>query len=185
MVYEPCEDSFLLEDAIKKEDLDGKKCLDLGTGSGIQAKAMLEQGAKKVYCVDIDPKALLTVQKKLSEKEEYYGRFVLIESDLFSSLGEEKFDFIAFNPPYLPSKEMKWKDLDGGKKGREIIQKFLTQIVGHLSSNGSALLLFSSFNNKNWVFDFVKNLGLSCELVDSKKLFFEELFVVKITFLKH
>lgn len=176
-VYVPQEDSFLLEEEIKKEDLNGKKCLDLGIGSGIQAKAMFFSNAQKVFCVDINPKALLFVQKKLVN---FYGKFVLIESDLFSSLGKEKFDFIAFNPPYLPSKEIKWKDLDGGKKGREIIDKFLLQFNKHLNANAIVLLLISSLNNDKEIISFLEKKGFVVEVVASKKLFFEELFVLRI-----
>jgi release factor glutamine methyltransferase len=177
-VYTPQEDSFLLEEEIKKEDLSGKKCLDLGTGSGIQAKAMFFSNAKKVFCVDINANALLQAQKELSD---FFGRFVLIESNLFSGLGQEKFDFIAFNPPYLPSKDIKWKDLDGGKKGRKIIDEFLTQFVGHLNPNAVILLLISSFNNKKEVIDLIIEKGFGVEVVASKKMFFEELFVLRIT----
>ncbi len=177
-VYEPQEDSFLLKEEIKKINLFGKKCLDLGTGSGIQAKAMLDSNAQKVFCVDINPKALFQVQKKLFN---YNGKFVLIESDLFSSLGNEKFDFVVFNPPYLPSGEIKWVDLDGGKKGRKIIDKFLTQFVGHLNPNAIILLLISSLNNKNDIISILEKKGFFVNIVASKKLFFEELFVLKIT----
>jgi release factor glutamine methyltransferase len=176
-VYVPQEDSFLLEEEIKKEDLSGKKCLDLGTGSGILAKAMFFSNAKKVFCVDINPNALLQVQKNLFD---YRGKFVLIESNLFSSLQGEKFDFIVFNPPYLPSNEIKWNDLDGGKKGREIIDKFLTLFVGHLNPNAIVLLLISSLNNEKEIISILEEKNFVVDIVASKKLFFEELFVLRI-----
>lgn len=177
-VYEPEEDSFLLENEILNENLKNKKCLDLGTGSGIQASAMYKAGSREIVCADINYKALLKSQKRNSEIKQCL-RF--IESDLFSSLKDEKFDFIAFNPPYVPSEEIKWKDLDGGKKGREIIDKFLTQLLGHLSSTGVCLLLISSLNNEKEIIDFIKSQNLFVNIVSSKKLFFETLFVLRIT----
>ena len=67
------------------------------------------------------------------------------QSNLFKNL-DEKFDTIIFNPPYLPS-DPKLKDLtlDGGKKGYELIQKFLKQAKKHLEKKGIILLLFSPF----------------------------------------
>lgn len=177
-VYCPQEDSFLLEEEIKKENLSGKKCLDMGTGSGIQARAMFFSDAKKVFCVDINPKALLVTQNKLKE---FSGKFVLIESNLFSSLSGEKFDFVSFNPPYLPSKDIKWKDLDGGKNGRQIIDEFLTQFEKYLSEKAVVLLLVSSLNNKNEIIEKLISNKFNVEIVSSKKLFFEELFVLRIT----
>jgi len=177
-VYEPQEDSFLLRDVILTENLNSKNCLDLGTGCGIQARAMFDAGARSITCIDINYKALLKSQQNNSEIKNCI-RFV--ESDLFSKLNESVFDFVAFNPPYLPSDEMKWKDLDGGKKGREVIDKFLTQIVGHLSPTGVCLLLISSLNNKDEIMDIIKSKKLFVEIVRSKKLFFEELFILRIT----
>ncbi|MFA6269116.1 MAG: 50S ribosomal protein L11 methyltransferase, partial [archaeon] len=56
-VYSPSEDSWLLEECILKENLVGKKCLDLGTGLGIQSIAMLKSGASAVLAVNINPLA--------------------------------------------------------------------------------------------------------------------------------
>ena len=177
-VYEPKEDSFLLRESIMKENLVGKKCLDLGCGSGLQGIAMHKVGSKNIFCVDINYKALLSTQKNMLDIKNFIK---FIESDLFSSLKGEIFDFIAFNPPYVPSDEIKWKDLDGGKNGSEIIDKFLSQFLGHLSSNGVCLLLISSLNNKEKIISKLKKMGLFVEIVASKKLFFEELFVLRIT----
>ncbi len=177
-VYEAAEDSFLLKEAILNENLKSMKCLDLGTGSGIQAGAMYEAGSREIICADINYKALLASMQKNSKIKDNI-RF--IESDLFSSLKGEVFDFIAFNPPYVPSDEIKFKDLDGGDRGRIIIDKFLTQFLGHLSSNGLCLLLISSLNNKEEIINEIKLKKLFVEVVASKKLFFEELYILRIT----
>ena len=50
-----------------------------------------------------------------------------MHSDLFSNI-KGKFNTIIFNPPYLPEDEFKDKSLDGGKKGYEIIEKFLNKV---------------------------------------------------------
>ena len=65
------------------------------------------------------------------------------QSNLFKNL-DEKFDTIIFNPPYLPS-DPKLKDLtlDGGKKGYELIQKFLKQAKKYLEKNG--IILFDEY----------------------------------------
>jgi len=79
---------------------------------------------------------------------------------------------IIFNPPYLPrEKHDEGKDTTGGKNGSEIINKFLNQAKAHLNKNGKILLLTSSFTkNINWL-DYKK------ELLGTKSLFFEELYV--------
>src|SRR3989338_1304496 len=89
MIYEPREDSVLLKKWVKK--LVKGKVLDMGTGSGVQALAALEK-TKDVLAADINPECVEYVKKKGVNA---------LQSDLFSNI-TEKFDWIIFNPPYLP-----------------------------------------------------------------------------------
>ena len=111
--------------------------------------------------------------------------FNTLQTDLFSNINKlEKFDLIIFNPPYLPEDKLEPQDsrnaTTGGKKGYEIIIKFLVQAKSHLNKNGSILLLFSSFSNPKIILKKAKELDYSANLLSSKKLFFEELFVYEI-----
>ena len=208
-VYCPSEDSWLLEGCILKENLVGKKCLDLGSGSGIQSVALFKAGANEVLSVDINPLALVETKKKVKDflnkksnntktqfpgpsKAELCGSrkpkgllgHILKyrgtrKSNLFSTV-KEKFDFIVFNPPYVPSEEIKWVDLDGGEKGRVIIDKFLPQVKKHLNNNGVLLLLLSSLNKPNEVLSILKKEGFSVKIIAKKKLFFEELVILRV-----
>lgn len=188
-VYSPSDDSFLLEKEILKKNLIGKICLDLGTGSGIQGIAMLKACAKVVVFADINKEALKkakeNVQKYLSELNTFSGTVFFVESDLFKNLKNWKFDFVAFNPPYVPSDLIKWVDLDGGKKGREVINKFLTQFPGQLLSGREVLLLISSLNVPLEIINLLKSKNFSVKVIAKKKLFFEELLVLSIKQVSH
>ncbi|MDD2531405.1 MAG: hypothetical protein PHO61_01805, partial [Candidatus ainarchaeum sp.] len=100
------------------------------------------------------------------------------KSNLFSNI-KEKFDFIVFNPPYIPSDEIKWIDLDGGLKCREVIDVFVSKVGVHLRKNGIFLLLISSLNNKKEVCSLLKKNDFLVRVVGRKKLFFEELLVLR------
>ncbi|MFA5763882.1 MAG: HemK2/MTQ2 family protein methyltransferase [archaeon] len=173
-VYEPQEDSFLLEREILKFNLIDKTCLDMGTGSGVQTQAMIKAGSKKITCVDINYKALLACGKR---NEKFKENLRFIESDLFTRVNDS-FDFIAFNPPYLPSDDMKWVDLDGGKKGREIIDKFLEQLPSHMNVGGTLLLLVSSLNDEKEILKVLEKKGFVAKIVAEEKLFFEVLYII-------
>jgi release factor glutamine methyltransferase len=192
-VYSPAEDSWLLEECVLKENLKGKKCLDLGTGSGIGSIALFRAGAKSVLAVDINPRALVEAEKNVqaflsaqpkSIKAQNAGHskksFEVKKSDLFSNV-KAKFDFIIFNPPYVPTEEIKWVDLDGGKNGREVIDRFLPEIKKHLNKKGALLLLLSSLNNPKAIIKVLKRQGFDVKVAGKKKLFFEELQVLKCT----
>ncbi|PSH01761.1 MAG: methyltransferase, partial [Nanohaloarchaea archaeon SW_10_44_10] len=93
-VYRPDKDSFLLKNYVSEMDLQGKKALDMGTGSGVIALEMARKGAEAA-AVDINPEAV----EKVSCRSEGKGLEIqVIESDLFENL-DERFDLIAFNPP--------------------------------------------------------------------------------------
>lgn len=171
-MYEPKEDSFLLSEAIKKffksKHLRDKKFLDMGSGSGIQAESLLDFiGKENILCADIDNEVVRHLTKK---------GFNAVQSDLFSNI-KKKFDFIVFNPPYLPEdKYDKEKDTTGGKKGDEIMVKFLDQAKSHLNKSGKIFLLLSSLTPRDKINKvFAKNYKV--KKIAEKKIFFESLEV--------
>ena len=170
-MYEPREDSFLLEKYVKK--LAFGKVLDMGTGSGIQIEAALKsKNVKTALASDID-KSLLP---KLKNKN-----FKVIHSDLFSNI-KGKFDTIIFNPPYLPdSKHDDDKSLGGGKKGYELLVRFLNEANSFLNKDGIVLIVFSSITNKKIIDQTIDDNLLEPELLEKKRIFFEELYVYKIS----
>ncbi len=172
-VYEPREDSFLLEEAVEKY-AEGS-VLDLGTGSGIQGIAAALNGCMVTFS-DIDENAL-NCAKTNAAANGVGGDF--IRSNMFDSI-RGSFDTIVFNPPYLISDgetELAGKDasLEGGASGRELIDRFLDGYPEHLKAGGTALLLESSVNNYG---GDVATYG--AVIVGRKKFFFEELVVIKI-----
>jgi release factor glutamine methyltransferase len=174
-VYQPAEDSIFLSEVLKNKIKDKDiKALDVGTGSGIQSKTLIELGIKKenITAVDINQEALKEVSK-LGIKT--------IKSDLFKKI-KDKFDLIIFNPPYLPESEFDNEpDTTGGKKGDEIIIKFMKDLKSYLTKEGKCFLLTSSLTpNKEWK-DLANKKGLKVKKISEKKIFFEELYVWEIT----
>ena len=181
--YAPAEDSWLLARAIEKNALvvREKKCLDMGCGNGIQTAALLLHGAAHVTSVDVNEDAL-TQTRKIVEKyfPENKKNVHYVSSFLFNSLNQKKFDFIVFNPPYVPSETIKWVEVDGGKKGREIIDVFLDTLSDHLARGGVCFLLQTSLNSTYLTRKKCAEKGMKCRVVAREKLAFEELLVLKI-----
>jgi len=168
-VYEPAEDSFLLAHNLGL--LDGESFLDVGTGSGIIALMAASSGASQVLGVDVNPAAVELARKNTSENNIKNIEFRI--SDLFENVSE-KFDVIAFNPPYLPVSEggelaRAWS---GGEKGVEVIERFLGEVSSHLSEGGRFLILLSSLNDPG---ELAQKHSLS--KVAETKIPFEKLFV--------
>ncbi|MEK6902631.1 MAG: HemK2/MTQ2 family protein methyltransferase, partial [archaeon] len=162
-------------------DVSGKKCLDMGSGSGIQTIALLNNGAASVTCVDVNIHALAAT-KKIVEHVFRDATVRYVESNLFEKVDrEERFDVITFNPPYVPSEEIKWMETDGGKKGRETIDRFLEQFSPFLAPKGTVFLLQTSLNGIQTTEQKLKRMKMNAKIIARKKLSFEELLVWKIT----
>ncbi|MCW3978245.1 MAG: tRNA (adenine(22)-N(1))-methyltransferase TrmK [Candidatus Bathyarchaeota archaeon] len=171
-VYRPAEDSTLL--LKHAQAMVSGSVLDMGTGSGILAIAAAQKSeVTRVVAVDIDPDAIKHARSQ-AEESGVSGRIEFRVGDLFDGMGGEGFDWILFNPPYLPSDgpadEASWS---GGTGGSETIRRFLETADGHLNPEGAIIIVHSS------------RTGLAIEEVEEKysvkvleglPLFFERLY---------
>jgi release factor glutamine methyltransferase len=173
-VYMPREDSYLLEREVLKNA--SGSVLDMGTGSGIQARAAASSpDVKRVLAVDINPHAINFCRDHLKGR-----KIKLLLSNLFSKIPKQKFDTIIFNPPYLPKDKVEDPAVDGGVKGHEILEKFLNQVNDYLSPEGIILIVFSSLTNQDKVNELLMGNMLKYELLSTAHFVFEDLFVYRI-----
>lgn len=178
--YTSAEDSFLLAKHVMR--LVYGDVLDMGTGSGIQAVVAAEKPeVNHVLAVDIDKKALDEAYRRIKSAG-VLEKTDLLLSNLFEEV-EGKFDWILFNPPYLPSEgdidRLSWT---GGCTGGEVIHRFLLDAPGYLKKSGGILLIYSSrtalepsrYDSYNWT------------MIDEEDLFFEKLYcaLLRLTHLK-
>ncbi len=178
-IYEPREDSYLLAHQVRK--FARGNVIDIGTGSGIQAKeAASKNNVTHVVAIDINPKAIKFAKKnsQVNHKIEFFV------GNLFEPVKKcriRKFDTIIFNPPYLPDDHGK-RDvaLIGGRHGYEVLEKALEQVNDYLSPEGKMLIVFSSLTNKEKVEEIIKRNLLKYRVLNTMSLFFEKLYVYLI-----
>lgn len=126
------------------------KVLDLGTGSGAIALALgFERKDLNITGVDVSTNALKVAESnRLKYKLDNVAFF---QSDLFSNLGEQSFDCIAANLPYVSEHEYlslmpEVKDfepklaLTATEDGLELIYKCIKKAPEHL--NPGAIIIF-------------------------------------------
>ncbi len=118
------------------------RCLDLCTGTGVQALMSLSRGAARVDAVDINPRAvrLARLNARLNGWERQMRWF---EGDLFEPLPPGRYDRITCNPPLLPIPPgIPYPVIgDGGFDGLRFIRRILEQLAGRLADGGKCLLL--------------------------------------------
>ncbi len=176
-IYYPSEDSYLLAEnvSIQKD----AECIDLGCGSGIQAMNMLLQGAAKVTAIDID-KECLEATVKNADSMGMKKKIITLQSDLFSEFSGTA-DAIVFNPPYVFTEDIRYRELDGGKNGREVLDRFLEQFPKHLKHKGKCFFIQTSINGYPATNIKLENAGLKFSIKAKRGGFFEELAVYECT----
>lgn len=180
-LYQPAEDSFLLQKHVKR--CAKGKVLDMGTGTGIQAlTASQKKNVTSVIGIDLNPSAVSYCQKYVQPKSR---KLSFLRSDLFlslpSSFHQPAFDTIIFNPPYLPEDKQEPKESSlattGGKRGYEILERFFADASAFLKPQGIILLLFSSLTRKNQVERIIRENLFEFKELERIKIPFEELYV--------
>ena len=118
------------------------------TGSGAIAIAVKKQSKAEVTAIDVSLDALSLAK---SNAQINNAEIEFVESDLFSSISNRKFDIIISNPPYIKScdisqlqKEVKDFEpiiaLDGGEDGYDFYRIIASNAKNYLNENGILFL---------------------------------------------
>ena len=173
-VYPVEADTRLLLAAALAEVRPDDRVLEVGTGSGTIATALVPSA--DVMATDINPHAVAAARRLGVE---------VVRADLLAGI-QGPFDFIVFNPPYLPTapevRVPDWMEraLDGGPTGREVIARFLREAGRVLAPSGRILLLVSSLTGMREVQDLIEAEGYFSEKIRSLVYESEELMVLRI-----
>ena len=176
-VYGAAEDSHLLARAAVERVDAGDLVLDLGTGSGYVAATVAETTGARVIGSDINPHACRRADEAGVEA---------VRADLVAPFRDGVFDWVLFNPPYLPTAEEEARDdwmeraLSGGESGREVIDPFLDTVRRVLAPDGRVLLLVSSLTGVDAVRDRARANGLTTRPVSEESYPFERLVVLSL-----
>ncbi|WP_455479567.1 peptide chain release factor N(5)-glutamine methyltransferase [Bartonella sp. B23] len=145
--------------------------LDMGTGSGAIAIAILKQIPQSyAVAVDISENALKTATKN-AENVEVINRFTPLLSDWFDSVTGQ-FDLIVSNPPYIPKKDIKnlakevrlhdpLRALIGGKDGIHFYRKLAREAANYLKTKGYVAVEIG-YSQEKKVCDLFEKNGFQC-----------------------
>lgn len=94
------ETEVLVEQALAHaQGIEAPRIVDMGTGSGIVAVLLARRCPQaEVTAVDVSPAALVVAR---ANAERYAPQIRFCESDWYAALGDECFDLIVSNPPYV------------------------------------------------------------------------------------
>ncbi|MBW5422229.1 methyltransferase [Streptomyces sp. BG9H] len=112
--------------------------LDLGTGSGIQA-LHAAQHATRVTATDLNPRALEFTRLTLALSGAPEAD--LREGSLFEPVGDETYDLIVSNPPFVISPGARLTYRDGGMGGDDLCRSLVQEAGERLNEGGYAHFL--------------------------------------------
>jgi len=137
-VYEIGVDSYLLSRSCFRTS--PKKTLDLCTGSGIHAILSSLKGAHS-KAVDINPRALLFTEMNSALNN---TEVTVSKGDLYDGLGDELFDLITANPPFVPSPEPEMLiHRSPGESGEEVSQQLVQGLPRFLAPGGRFTMILN------------------------------------------
>ncbi|MGD0636577.1 MAG: methyltransferase domain-containing protein [Nitrososphaerales archaeon] len=168
VTYVPSDDTALLVRALTR--VGGDSCLEIGFGSGAVLQSLVPR-FPLVVGTDIT-----TVEQARDAK----GSSEVVLADRASCFRDETFDVVAFNPPYLPSGQIRDRAVDGGRGGIEVPMKFLGDALRVVKAGGRIYVLLSNHGDLDRFAALCDGMGLSIREVAQAKLFFESLLVYEI-----
>ncbi len=135
--------------------------LDLCTGSGCLAILAAHAFAEAdITASDISEDALDVARANVA-KHGFQQDITLVKSDLFQSLGDQRFDVILSNPPYVTTDSMNALPeefrhepslaLAAGADGNDVLRRLLLAAKSHLNPGG--MLIVDVGHNRNLVED--------------------------------
>jgi release factor glutamine methyltransferase len=176
-VYPPQHDSLLLIDTLEQTELaQGRRVLDLCTGSGVIAIAAAALGAASVTAFDICPRAVRCSRGNAT----HAGVEVDIREGSFSgALDYAPFDVIVSNPPYVPTPPAGDTEVipmtagpawawNAGVDGRMVLDPLCATASSLLAEGGTLLLVQSTLSGVEHSLDALRATGLDAEVVASQ-----------------
>lgn len=161
------ETELLVEKALQIISSNAYSVLDLGTGSGAVALAIAHhRPSTHVVACDISSAALAVASANAQHLKIQNVNF--LQSDWYAELGEQCFDLIVSNPPYIAADDphLQLGDLRfeprsalaSGTDGLTAISDIIRHSPQHLNSGG-ALWLEHGYNQANHVCELLQQAG--------------------------
>lgn len=196
-VYEPCDDSFALVDALLADRINllshnPSLCVEIGCGSGYVITSLgliLQQSIYSHFiATDINPHALTVTSQTLTAHGFVKGHVDLVQTDLLDGLEarlERKVDVLVVNPPYVPTPEDEvgvegigsaWA---GGVDGRSVIDRILVTADKVLADDGWMYLVTLTENKPGEICGIMKERGFGFRILVQRSTVEETLHIIK------
>jgi release factor glutamine methyltransferase len=153
----PFADSLPLVEHFRIEP--GESVLDVGTGSGVIGIFACYRGAARVVGVDINPAAVRSATHNV-QAHGFAGTMQVLQSDLFTALGDQRFDVITANLPFRNKPAHDVVAMSQWDTDFRTNTRFFEQARQHLNSNGRIYFVQSNFGEIETMMRLARAAGL-------------------------
>ena len=167
---------FLIE-FLEKENLEGKRLLELGSGSGL-ISIFSERKKAIVTASDISKTAVENTEENAIRNHSVIN---VIQSDLFDEMKNLFFDFIIINPPYYPKNpgsesDFAWFCGDD----YSYFRKLFSELNFHISDNSKVIMCWSEDSDIKPVIQIADSFNFRMIELKRKQIWFENNFIYQI-----
>lgn len=181
-VFRPTQGSFILWKHLFNAGVgQGKRCLDVGCGTGILAVQLALNGAERVKAIDIQREALTNTLSNAFRNgvaDRISGEAV----DLFSFHSAEKYDIIVASLYQMPVDPLGM--VTGHRSvdfwGRNLLDHLITRLPDWLASDGVAYFMQISILGQLRTAELLQKVGLDARVIDYAFFHFSPVFYENI-----
>lgn len=169
-VYRAQSDTELLVRELQRHGCTaGRRVLDLGSGTGALSVAAWQAGALSVTAVDVSMRSVAAtwVNTRLHRAPVSVRR-----GDLFGPVGDQKYDMIVANPPYVPAqtgllpRHRTARCWDAGLDGRAFLDRICAGAATRLTEDGVVLLVHSAICGAEHTVRKLADAGLEATVLE-------------------
>lgn len=144
--------------------------LDLGTGCGIQG-LLAARHSDRVTATDLNDRAV--VMASFNARLNGLPNVTCTRGHLFEPVGEDRFDLIVSNPPFVISPESRYIYRDGGLPADELCRRILCEASPRLEQGGYCQVLcnWAEYAGEDWrktLSDWTRELGCDAWVMRSE-----------------
>ena len=166
-VSPPIPGSFLLWRYLFENNVGAQqRCLDMGSGTGLQTVQLALNGAAHVHAIDVDARAVANTLDN-AFRNGAAERVTAGVADIFPWVPPERYGVVVANLPQIPvdplSQLSSHRPLDYW--GRGLVDQVIAKLPRALAAEGSALLTLTSLLSHDRTLDAIAGAGLCAEAV--------------------
>jgi S-methylmethionine-dependent homocysteine/selenocysteine methylase/SAM-dependent methyltransferase len=175
-VSAPTQASFMLWKYLYREGIGSRKrCIDIGSGTGLLAVQLARNGATHVHAIDVEESATRNTLTN-AFRNGVADRVSAAQEDLYPWVPEERYDVIIAALPQMPSDPFATVVSHRPRDfwGRNLVDHLIGLLPMALAEDGVAYVAALSVVGQQQTIDLLKRAGFSSRVVDFALLDLEE-----------